>query len=75
MYLSSIHVIHAGQKYTISLPSGTGRGMSADYKSVFRLAISCTVLGWRYNKFPEISRFSRVVSTLCVTDHVMSFML
>ena len=35
------HVIHAGQKYTISSPSG--RGMSADYKSVFRLAISCTI--------------------------------
>jgi len=42
VYSSSIHVIHAGQKYTISPPSG--RGMSVDYKSVFRLAISCTVL-------------------------------
>ena len=42
MSLSSDNVIHAGQKYTISLPSG--RGMSIDYKSVFRLAISCTVL-------------------------------
>ena len=42
MSLSSHHVIHAGQKYTISSPSG--RGMSVDYKSVFRLAISCTVL-------------------------------
>ena len=42
MYFSSIGAIHAGQKYTTSLPSG--RGMSADYKSVFRLAISRTVL-------------------------------
>ena len=42
MYSSSVGVIHAGQKYTISLPSG--RGMSVDYKSVFRLAKSCTVL-------------------------------
>jgi len=37
MSLSSIHVIHAGQKYTIS--SSSGRGMSTDYKSV---------LDWRY---------------------------
>ena len=37
MYSSSHHVIHA-----ISSPSG--RGMSVDYKSVFRFAISCTVL-------------------------------
>ena len=36
------HVIPGGPKYTISLPSG--RGMSVDYKSVFRLAISRTVL-------------------------------
>ena len=42
MYSSSDHVIHAGQKYTISTPSG--RGMSVDYKSVFRLAISRMVL-------------------------------
>ena len=42
MFSSSDHVIHAGQKYTISSPSG--RGMSVDYKSVFRLAISRTVL-------------------------------
>ena len=42
MYSSSVGVIHAGQKYTISSPSG--RGMSVDYKSVFRLAISRTVL-------------------------------
>ena len=42
MYSSSVGVIHAGQKYTISSPSG--RGMSADYKSVFRLAISRAVL-------------------------------
>ena len=48
--LGAIHVIgpswkmlnHAGQKYTISSPSV--RGMSIDYKSVFRLAISRTVL-------------------------------
>jgi len=39
---SSDHAIHAGQKYTISSPSG--RGMSVDYKSIFRLVISCTVL-------------------------------
>ena len=42
MSSSSDHVIHAGQKYTISSPCG--RGMSVDYKSVFRLAISRTVL-------------------------------
>ena len=42
MSLSSIHVIHAGQKYTISSPSGIG--MTVDYISVFRLAISRTVL-------------------------------
>ena len=36
------HIIRGGPKYTISLPSG--RGMSVDYKSVFRLAISRTVL-------------------------------
>jgi len=36
------HVIHGAPKYTISLPSG--RGISVDYKSVFRLAISRTVL-------------------------------
>ena len=49
MYSSSDHIIHAGQKYTISSPSG--RGMSVDYKSVFRLAISCTVL----EKWPKKS--------------------
>ena len=42
MFSSSDHVIHAGQKYTISSPSG--RGMSVDYKSIFRLAISHTIL-------------------------------
>ena len=42
MYSSSDDVIHAGQKYTISSPSG--RGMSVDYKSVFRFSISRTVL-------------------------------
>ena len=42
MSLSSDHVIRAGQNYTISSPSG--RGMSVDYKSVFRLAIAHTVL-------------------------------
>ena len=42
MYSSSDHVIHAEQKYTISSPPG--RGMSVDNKSVFRLAISRTVL-------------------------------
>ena len=42
MYSSSVGAIHAGQKYTISSPSG--RGVSVDYKSVFRLAISRTVL-------------------------------
>ena len=42
MYSSSDDVIRGGPKYTISLPSG--RGMSVDYKSVFRLAISRTVL-------------------------------
>jgi len=36
------HIIHAGQKYTISSPSG--RGMSVDYKSDFRSLTSCTVL-------------------------------
>jgi len=36
VFSSLDHVIHAGQKYTTSSPSG--RGMSADYKSVFRLA-------------------------------------
>ena len=54
MYSSSDDVIHAGQKYTIS--SSSGRGMSADNKSVFRLAISCTVLekwakSWKIAKF------------------------
>ena len=42
MSSSSDNVILAGQKYTISSPPG--RGMFVDYKSVFRLAISCTVL-------------------------------
>ena len=42
MYSSSINVIYAEQKYTISSPSG--RGMSVDYKSVFRIAISRTIL-------------------------------
>ena len=42
MYSSSDNVIHAGQKYTISSPSG--RGMSVDYKSVFTFSISRTVL-------------------------------
>ena len=42
MSLSSDHAIRAGQKYTISSPSG--RGMFVDYKSVFRFSISRTVL-------------------------------
>ena len=42
MYSSSVGIIHAGQKYTVSSPSG--RGMSVDYKSVFRFSISRTVL-------------------------------
>ena len=42
MYSSADNVIHAAQKYTISSPSG--RVMSVDYKSVFRLAISRTFL-------------------------------
>ena len=42
MFSNLDHVTHAGQKYTISSPSG--RGMSTDYKSVFRLAIFRTVL-------------------------------
>ena len=42
MYSSSDDVIHTGQNYTISSPSG--RGMSVDYKSVFRFSISRTVL-------------------------------
>ena len=42
MYSSSDHVIHAGQRCTISSPSS--RGMSVDYKSIFTLAISHTFL-------------------------------
>ena len=42
MFSSLDHLIHGGQKYTISSPSG--RGMSVDYKSVFRFSISRTVL-------------------------------
>jgi len=42
VFSSLDHIIRAGQKYTISSPSG--RGMSVDYKSVFKLAISRTVL-------------------------------
>ena len=42
MYSSSDDVIHTGQKCTVSSPSGTG--MSVDYNSAFRLAISCAVL-------------------------------
>ena len=42
VYSSLVGAIHAGQKYTTSSPSG--RGMSVDFKSVFRLAISRTVL-------------------------------
>ena len=42
VFSSLDHVIHAGQKCTIS--SSSGRGMFADYKSVFRLAISRIVL-------------------------------
>ena len=54
MFSSLDHVIHAGQKYTISSPSG--RGMSADYKSVFRFAISRTVLEkWAKNR--KIAKF------------------
>ena len=36
------HVIRVGPKYTISLPSG--RAMPVDYKSIFRLLISRTIL-------------------------------
>ena len=36
------HLICGGPKYTISLPSG--RRMSVDQKSIFRLAISCSIL-------------------------------
>jgi len=54
VFSSFDHVIHAGQKYTISSPSG--RGMSADYKSVFRLAISCAFLEkWAKNR--KIAKF------------------
>ena len=42
MYSSSDHVIRGGPKFTVYSPSG--RGMSVDEKSVFRLAISRTVL-------------------------------
>ena len=42
MNSSSVGVILAGQKYTVSSPSG--RGMSVDYNSVFRLLISRTIL-------------------------------
>jgi len=42
VFSSLDHVIRGGPKYTISLPSG--RGMSIDYKSVFRLVISCSIL-------------------------------
>jgi len=54
VYSTSIHVIHAGQKYTISSPSG--RGISVDYKSVFRLAISRTILE-KWAKKSEIAKF------------------
>ena len=55
MFSSLDHVIHAEQKYTISSPSG--RGMSADYKSVFRLAISHTVLEKWAKKSRKIAKF------------------
>ena len=42
MFSTFDHVIRSGLKYTISSPSG--RGMSVDYKSVFRFSISGTVL-------------------------------
>ena len=50
-------VIHAGQKYTISSPSG--RGMSVDYKSVFRLAIYRTVLE-KWQKSRKIAKFGLI---------------
>ena len=59
MYSSSDDVIHAGQKYAISSPSG--RGMSVDYKSVFRLAISCTVLE-KWAKKSEIEKFGLILT-------------
>ena len=60
MYSSSDDVIHAGQKYTISSPSG--RRMSADYKSVFRLAISRTVLEKWAKKSKKIAKFGLILT-------------
>ena len=54
MFSSLDHVIRGGLKYTISLPSG--RGMSVDYKSVFRLLISRTVLE-KWAKSRKIAKF------------------
>ena len=42
MFSTFDHVIRGGPKYTNFL--AYGRGMSVDYKSIFRLAISRTVL-------------------------------
>jgi len=58
VYCSSNNVIHTGQKYTISSPSG--RGMSVDYKSVFRLAISRTVLE-KWAKSRKIAKFGLIL--------------
>ena len=58
MYSGAVGVIHAGQKYTISSPSG--RGVSVDYKSVFRLAISRTF--WRNGqKSRKIAKFGLIL--------------
>ena len=62
MYFSSGHVIHAGQKYTISSPSG--RGMSVNYKPVFRLAISRTVLEKWVKKSRKIAKFGLILTPL-----------
>ena len=61
MYSSSVGVIHAGQKYTISSPSG--RGMSVDYKSVFRFSISRTVLE-KWQKSRKIAKFGLILTPL-----------
>jgi len=61
VFSSLDHVIHAGQKYTISSPSG--RGMSADYKSVFRLAISRTILEKWANKGRKIAKFRLILTS------------
>ena len=60
MYSSSDHVIHTGQKCTISSPSG--RGMSVDYKSIFRLAISRTVLEKWAKKSENRAKFGLILT-------------